>query len=255
MNTELFRSLPVLGMLAALVTSPLAVPWCAAQDSSRLHDALVYGFEDHINPEAGTIELWLRPDTDVTQPVEQFYHFFIVRLAIGDKQWGNGGSLGLVWLADHGLRTLATVVQDGESRSIRPAPGDRDRRLQWEKGTWHHVALSWRGIRMRLYADGKLIEETIMSEPMPLKPPGFIVIGYSYSPIAVDELIVSSIERDAEQIRQRYASEPTEDEHTLLLDPMETLDPLHGRARALKETHVKLIPGKFGNAIQLYRDE
>ncbi len=226
-----------------------------AQDTqpARRYSTLTYPSAGRIKLEQGTIELWIRPDVDLTQPVSAFYQFFVLRVAKGEKSYGDQGALSLMWLTKGGMYVMANDGAGANLIKIRNLPRDARNQLQWQPGQWHHVALSWNGQRVRLYTDGELLSETEASHPLPIATPGFINVGHGDSPVAVDELVVSAVERSAEEIRQRMSEAPARDEHTLLLDSMESLDAIGGRVSALRANAAALVEGKFGQAIQLYQ--
>jgi hypothetical protein len=243
-GAALMIAMPAAGPLPAQETQPAAT----TQFSS-----LTYMTRDHIQPQQGTIEWWIRPDVDVTKPPGRFHHFFLLRLAKGKRVWGDQGALSVVWLERGGLFVMATDGPREASVRITNLPNDKGNTLRWAPGSWHHVALTWNGTRVRLYTDGELLAETQASAPLPIADPGFIVLGHGQSRIAVDELVISSVERTGEQIKQRMSEAPAKDEHTLLLDPMETLEPTNGRANPLRSNAATLVEGKFGQALQLYQ--
>lgn len=248
-----FRRIAV-ACLALAGTLPLQAQETQPAPQAKSHySTLSYLTEDHIRPEQGTIEFWIRPDVDVTQPIDRFYYFSLLRIAKGAKSWGDQGAVSIMWLQRGGLMTLASDGPRDGATKISNLPADTQKRLQWEPASWHHVALSWNGARVRLYTDGELLAETQASHPLPIASPGYIVLGHGDSRIAVDELVVSSIERSAEDIRTRMKEAPSKDEHTLLLDSMETLDTLNGRANPLRSNAAALVEGKFGQAVQLYQ--
>ena len=213
---------------------------------------LIYPLRLTMVQESGTVELWVRPDTDLTSTdLDRFYHFFAWKIAIGEKAWGEKGGFSLIWRVPQGLYTFGGR-SDTDAR-MRNLPTAWRKKIEWPKGSWHHIAFSWQGKRMTLYADGDVVSQTTASERIPYDETGFWVVGFGVSPIAVDGFCVSSIARDQASIRERMTRAVARDVYTLILDPMETLEKTNRRLRSPNPANCRLVDGRFGKAIQLYR--
>jgi hypothetical protein len=110
----------------------------------------------NLNAEAGTVEVWVKP-IDWTGDDELFHVFFKTNNR-------NPGWLILYKYQktedDRGISRSLTFYVGGD-------PGEeRVRRLMvpktrvdWQPGTWHHVAGTWQNGRARLYIDGAMVRE------------------------------------------------------------------------------------------------
>jgi hypothetical protein len=209
-----------------------------------------YPLKDNMQSKEGTIEVWVRPDMDLAAPPESFYYFAILRTSIGPEYPGKGG-ITLWRLKADGL-TVSAEVQGQAGWFNMPSAFGANKTLDWKKGAWHHVALTWKGAELALYADGALLQSTTATAALPSGNEGVIMVGVPSSRIAVDEFVISSVARTGDQIRERMKSKPVKDDQTLLLDPMETLDKDGSRIEVAAD-NCRLVEGKFGKAVQLYQ--
>ncbi len=167
----------------------------------------------NIRPDRGTAELWFVP------PVETDAD----HAPAPDAQTpADGPGCGLVWLEIdpetdcglcwHGKQQELRVWSraDGRERVSLSVPA------RCKPGEWHHVAFSW-GDEIRVYVDGALAGRQAFAGLTPKDVRNATLhIGKSdtESPVAVDELRISSVDRAPQLAAQPYAP----DAHTLLLD-------------------------------------
>lgn len=210
-----------------------------------------YPLEGNLNFEEGTIELWIKPeiDLDSEEARKSFYSFFLLRIALGNKLAKNGG-LSITWNPNLGLYVYGGR-KDGDP--LKNLPTCWPKKMKWEKDVWHHTAFTWQNKEMALYADGKLIDKRIAAASFPYDKEGFIMLGFADSKVSVDEFCVSSVARSPEDIEKRHKGELIEDEYTLILDHMESLDEgIPGRQ--LNKDINTIVEGKYGNGIRIYKD-
>jgi len=232
--------------LCLLVTTA----WCA--ETEPQYTSIAYPLELNFCQDEGTVELWVRPDSDLTADAgDRFYHFFAWRIALGLKTWGEEGAFGLIWRSPQGLYTFGGRAH--ADVTLRNTPTVWPRKLPWQPGSWHHLAFTWHGHQMTLFADGVQVARAKASERIPSADRGYWVVGFGHSPIAVDEFVVSSVARSGEEILERMQHRCERDEFTLILDPMETLDRTHARCVGPDPERCRLVAGRFGRALQLYR--
>jgi hypothetical protein len=144
---------------------------------------LKYAVNGNLDMRDGTIEMWVRPEADGSDPVSEatFAGFY-------------GG----------------TVVQ----KKFAGAGGGNIK--DWKAGTWHHVAFSYssKAGRQRFYIDGAQIAETNAAMPLPGRDAAaFCVACDSYgdrSAFQIDELMIFNSELDAGAIRREASrTQPT----------------------------------------------
>ncbi len=237
-------------LLAAVCLACMLLSVGNAADKTRF-SPVIYPLEGNLNFEEGTIELWVKPeiDLDSAEARKSFYSFFLIRIALGDKSAKNGG-FSITWNPNLGLY-LYGGRKGGDP--LKNLPTCWPKKMKWEKDTWHHVAFTWQNKEMALYADGKLIDKRIAATAFPYDKEGFILLGYAESKVSVDDFCVSSVARSPEDIEKRYNEELREDEFTLILDHMESLeDGVPGRQ--LNKDINTIAEGKYGNGIRIYKD-
>lgn len=227
----------------------------AAADNEKFTNVF-YPLKGNFSPSEGTIEIWVRADKDLTAPMQSFYHFYVFSILIGEKMWGEGGGFALLWNRMCLYSLGGPKVKGSELKntpSMYKHPNYVKKESIWKEGEWHHVAFSWKECEMELFVDGRSVAKSIASGPIPSGPKGWISIGHNKSPITVDELVISSVRRTEEEINKRLASCPKEDENTLILDHMETLDKDSGRSYQLDPGKAEVVDGKFGKAVKLHK--
>ncbi|MBN1641223.1 MAG: 6-bladed beta-propeller [Anaerolineae bacterium] len=144
-------------------------------------DTLTYAMAGNLDPAAGTIEFWVRPnhDDDVGQ-IHVYFEFDESDNGIQIVKHG-GGNL-------HFLMRTPTNLAD-----IFALAGD------WRAGEWHHVAATWQGSDMALYVDGLLRASSDAASP-PETLASILNIGSSsrgdwQADAVIDELRISDVPR------------------------------------------------------------
>jgi hypothetical protein len=104
----------------------------------------------------------------------------------------------------------------GKPNALLPVPG---KPIVWENNKHHHVAFTWKGKQMFLYADGQRIGNRAQAISLSGKLAGqHLLLGrrkFRDSPIIVHAVRVSSIARDVDKLIKTL---PVPDTFTLLLD-------------------------------------
>lgn len=111
---------------------------------------LTYNVNGILNPEAGTIEMWVKPYFNQIEP-------YSIKSPNPCKQYYlmQCGSLVLVITSDGGLMTFFKVEQGpDEATCLQVNP------LNWEPRTWHHIAFAWDKSRKALFVDKALKAES-----------------------------------------------------------------------------------------------
>ncbi len=143
----------------------------------------------------GTVEMWISPQFDMTQVPD-----FAALISMHDEPFMPGlrGSLLLIYTKTHQIGYMI----NGNMETILASPT-----LNWKKGEWHHVAISWGSKGMCFYLDGKLTGKNSVTDG-----PGILsadmVVGSHAWPVAmqkmsntiIDELRVSKIQRTSGEI-------------------------------------------------------
>ena len=140
----------------------------------------------------------------------------------------------------------------------------------WEKDSWHHLAISWfEGKKVKVYIDGRPIEiSSLLDKTVYLCGSPFITdistdakitlgtakIWYlSENPISIDEVRISSIARDKEELGY-YKFPLIPDQYTLFLENFENIEgeftkPYISNIKLENKYKIekgKLIEGKIG---------
>lgn len=211
--------------------------------------SITYPAEGNINLQEGTFEAWVRPkfnpqpDIASDDPSRGHLNRNLLDVTIpGDS------NIGLYWnIDDRGMR--AYYKQGSEYPLILGA------RVPWKADEWHHVALTW-GDKTRIFIDGKKVAErdhkgTIDADVSHAT----ISLGKTPSEFDIDEVRISDIARESFDLSEIRA----EDEHTLLLDRMDAIDPHSQERTTASDKGVSgiaeggtVLPGKWGYAFSLY---
>ncbi len=207
----------------------------------------------------GTVELWINPQFDMTEVQD-----FSALITMQDEPFMPGlrGSLQLIYTKTQQIGYMI----NGSMENILGSPV-----LNWKKGEWHHVAISWGSNGMRFYLDGKMTSKNSSTEGPGILS-GDLVVGSHAWPVAmqkmsntiIDELRVSKIQRtDSEIAALANSKNPLQsDANTLAFahfdgSPVPPIDIKPGVA-AFHETPIgqpvnliASIPGKIPASAQL----
>jgi len=179
-----------------------------------------------LDPEAGSVEMWLSPK----MPVDEMQDFSAIFSMVAEPFMQNIPNSMLLFVANSGTDSHGQIVfginlAPGRMESLVATP-----RLTWEVGSWHHISAGWGPQGMALYVDGR---QTVANQATsgPKRPGDMIGIGGHASAGAwsqpceflIDELRISGTERSVEEvaasIARGQAGQPLEeDEATLLLE-------------------------------------
>ncbi|OIO90677.1 MAG: hypothetical protein AUJ92_18320 [Armatimonadetes bacterium CG2_30_59_28] len=209
--------------------------------------SLIYTGAKSFNPDAGTLEMWVRVRFD---PEAQFTDYASRGTLNRDFLTLTGGAdtLGFYWnIDDRGMRVY---LKRGDSY-----PACAGAKSTWREGEFHHLALSW-GEELRAYVDGKL---TVRSpcrgsvsgprESISLQFGG-IMPGFD-----IDELRLSDVQREPELSDQPYRA----DGHTLLLEHFDKVTVDGGEKTTAPEKGETgtiagrggVVEGKFGQSLAI----
>jgi len=193
----------------------LAVALWTGSATALLAGAVSYPALGHVDMEEGTIEVWFTPMTELHPDVGDKVYTHIFRLF--ELQVENEFGIGCTWYARpsrHGLKvsTGSRRLKEGMA-GLLGSPLDH-----WKTGEPHHVAFTWHGRDMALWADGVRIagrQQMIGFTGKPGKARLFVGDRDSKSPIIVHAVRVSSVARGEPQLQQ---AKPVADLATMLLD-------------------------------------
>ena len=146
---------------------------------------LKYPLNGNLDFQNGTIEMWISPRFDGTDPVYSKYnHALLLYHSPANDQF-------LVSESTLGGFYAGSVVH----HQFRGAGGGNI--SNWKPGTWHHIAFTYSSnpTRQRFYVDGSLINENTV--PMPEPDPGAnLTVGCdpygNWTGFLIDELEISS---------------------------------------------------------------
>ena len=180
----------------------------------------------HLDPEIGTLEIWLSPK----QPVKQMPDFTPIFTAVAEPFLQNLQKSMLLFVANsgtdsHGQLVFAINPTASAAKSlVATSP------LDWEVGSWHAIGATWGPRGMAIYVDGRQGMAN-QSPAGPQSPAEMLGIGgYAYGgawsqpcEFLIDELRVSSTQRSGQEIaaavdRVGKGQPLEEDDVTLLLE-------------------------------------
>ena len=212
---------------------------------------LEYPAAGNLNPVRGTLEAWVRPQFDPNpavapdDPGRGVYNRNLLMLDFGALR-----NLGFYWnIDDRGMRVY---IKEGDQYPILIGTTSH-----WQKGEWHHVALTW-GDRMCIYVHGQLLGSRPYQGTLPDRiEAGTLRFGGDPCEFDVDEVRISDIDRTAFDLAQP----PQVDEHTLLLDHLDGAFEPDGTKRTSPpkgtpgqpSTGSSFVDGRFGKALALYQ--
>ncbi len=180
----------------------------------------------NLDPQAGTLEMWLSPK----MPVKEMPDFSPIFSMVADPFLQNLQKSMLLLLANSGTDSHGQIAF-----GINPTAGDAGvfvatPPLDWQVGSWHHVAASWGTQGMAIYVDGQ--QQMANENPAgPQNPGNMIGIGGHANAGAwsqpceflIDELRISDTRRSVAEMaaavaRGRAGQPLEEDQATLLLE-------------------------------------
>lgn len=197
----------------------------------------------------GTLEVWFTPATELYPALKEDEYRSIFRLfsmtvpghfGFNAHWYGRGNVHGLHVSMSH------SAMRDG----LIPLPA---RQLKWNSNEPHHVAMTWRGNVMDLWADGEHVSHRnqAMAFSGGLAGQHLIVGGSTFrdTPIIVHAVRTSNIARAREQLKD---AEAVADLFTLLLDRFDAVESVseEGRTRPaviskLNSQRRGLVKGKY----------
>ncbi len=205
--------------------------------------SIAYPAQGNFNLDQGTLEAWLKVNFDPgveikDQATRGVYNreFFTLTLPDSDS------TIGFYWnIDDRGMR--AYLKQKDTFPLLVCSKCD------WQKGEWHHIALTW-GDSMAVWNDGKKVAESPWKGTLAASLDNAQMILESLiGHFDIDELRISDIPRQTFELTKP----PEADEHTLLLDHLDGLTgslentlPAKGIPGRLTDAVAK--PGKFGES-------
>lgn len=185
---------------------------------------VAYPAKGSFNPAAGTIEAWVKvgfdPNMEITDPEKRGglnREFFTLGAPDSPDKFG------LYWnIDDRGLRAY---LKQGEGYPVMVSA-----KTDWKQGEWHHIAVTW-GDSVAIWNDGKNVGEKPWSGTItPAPETAEMLFQCLQGHFDLDEIRVSDVARSAFDTSRP----PAADEHTLLLEHFEGLDPLRVHTRPEK---------------------
>jgi hypothetical protein len=211
---------------------------------------VIYPAEGNIDLTQGTFEAWVRPQFDPNpnvardEPGRGKYNrsLFDVVLAGDDR-------IGFYWNIDD--RSMRAYYKRGADYPLLLTSSST-----WQKGEWHHVALTW-GDETAIWIDGKKVAsgayQGTLQESLERAT---IQLGLGACEFEVDEMRISDVPRAEFDLTHRASA----DDHTLLLDRFDNDFTPDGRRKTTPErgsvgvpgTGTAFVEGKFGRGLALY---
>lgn len=242
-----------------LVTAFLANLSVSAQQPARTYGNLTYPAKGNIQLDEGTVELYVTSGFDFEAEGQTYGTLF--DLIFPDEKW-HYVIMCINW--SHGISMVGyTQPQQAYVSFGRP---------RWKPGESHVVQWTWSGKKRTLLMDGKRKSEGkggVISESVDVVVEGpiqgdlskaLIMVGLQHSNFTIDEIRISSIARTPEELAALKDTAPVADAHTLLLDhcdggPAEVISGRSGETGGILEGAYEIAPGKYGKAIQLWKEK
>jgi HEAT repeat protein len=155
---------------------------------------LSYPLANNLSFKDGTIEMWISPKFDGTNPVYSGYNHALLLYHSPGGQFLVSESTGRGFYAGS--------VTNGQHRGS----GGGDIR-EWKAGTWHHIAFTYcsHPTRQRFYVDGQMMMESTADMPAPGPGADSFTLGCdlwgNLPGFVIDELQISSAEKSSGAIR------------------------------------------------------
>jgi len=153
---------------------------------------LRFAANNNIQAAQGTIEAWVKSDTDGNDNTQRTIF-----------SWGVGG--GMLMSKDGGNYIKLGVNRYG-SDPIGNEMGVGINISNWQAGEWHHVACSWSGTSLKFYIDGILVDQTTMNFTPPAITQSDFYIGSDSGNAhwngEIDDFRISNTQRSDDEILQ-----------------------------------------------------
>jgi hypothetical protein len=210
----------------------------------------------------GTIEMWISPRFDMSEMPDfaglltMQYEPFIA---------GFSGSLFIIYTKTH---QIAFLMNGNMENIIATSP------LKWNKGEWHHLAVSWGQQGMRFYLDGKVVAKNryvggpgTLTEDVVVGNHAWTLMSGKFANTVIDELRLSDKQRVDEEINESAkATNPLNtDNNTLALEhfdgqplPPITLKPDDAPFHAVsvdKPVKLTVLMPKFVTDLSIFTNE
>jgi hypothetical protein len=164
----------------------------------------------------GTIEMWISPQFDMKNEISDFAA--LLAMQYEPFMAGFNGSLLIIYTK---TRQIAFLMNGNIENIIAT------KRLKWEKGEWHHLAISWGEKGMRIYLDGKRMGKNkftgnpgTLAEDVVVGNHAWTLMSGKFANTLIDELRLSDKQRTDEEIKAsaKSATPLKPDSNTLALE-------------------------------------
>jgi len=200
---------PTAGWLGCLLASVILCGYSVAAG------AVEYPALGNLDLQEGTLEIWLTPTVDLYPKLAENQYQGVMSLfslsvpdhfSMGASWYGRGDR--------HRLHiSMGAADRPGALIPVPAGPAD------WETGNRHHLAFTWRGPEMRLYADGKLVGQRDQATTFSGDLWGCnLMIGggkFAKTGFVLHAVRISNVAAAADALCD---AQPTTTVHTLLLD-------------------------------------
>jgi hypothetical protein len=196
--------------------------------------SISYPAQGNFNLDQGTLEAWLKvnfdPGVEIKDSASRGTYnreFFALNLPSSDS------TIGFYWnIDDRGMRVY--LKQEDQFPLLVGS------KCGWQKGEWHHIALTW-GDSVAVWNDGKKVAESPWKGTLGASLENAQMIFKCLTEhFDIDEIRISDVPRQAFDLTKP----PEADEHTLLLDHLD------GVPGSLEHTlPAKGVPGRITGAI------
>ncbi|MBI4515945.1 MAG: LamG domain-containing protein [Deltaproteobacteria bacterium] len=153
---------------------------------------LAYADAGGVDPDQGTVALWVRRETDPADGKERQ----LISLLSGG--WPNRLELGM------GPTAIRFMLTTSDGRETPVGSG-----IKWGAGEWHHVALTWGEALLSIYLDGMLSDQGTYAGTFALPPGTALYVASSRkeidpaaAPVSLRSLLVLQYAASWEEIAQ-----------------------------------------------------
>ena len=190
----------------------------------------------------GTIELWLTPTVELYPELKEDQYQGLMSLF--SLQVPGEFSMNALWYAKNTrsgdqYRLHVSIGHQEQRKALIPVPA---KPVKWRRGELHHLAFTWRGKEMSLYADGKRVGHRMQAVGFSGRLGGSeLIIGNAHGRDAGFILHAVRVSHTAHGAETQKNAEPVARLDTLLLDRFK-----NGSIDESHKTRAEIIAGLAG---------
>ncbi|MFH0795667.1 MAG: LamG domain-containing protein [Candidatus Omnitrophota bacterium] len=145
------------------------------------------------NPEAGTVEMWIKPYFNGILPTQEgSYEIYYLLNVRNSKISGKGGLAFAIYRAVSGTQRYITVNFNVDGNDEQPPSSCCFEVSNWKAKEWHHIAFTWDAAQKVLYLDGGKKAELKIPGKILAQQPEF-QLGCSWSSTSIFQGVIDEV--------------------------------------------------------------